>query len=128
MFDPSKNPADILMDILSDKGVNMKEHISPNDLVEKWENSGRTWVENNKLEDLDHDTGAKLTGSELDSEVNKIVKQRGASIPLQIGLCHNRYIIQQYRRVWALALEIGVATLAGGLVFNILLYGYIKLI
>lgn len=38
---------------------------------------------------------------------------RGASFLRQVWLCHQRSLLQQYREVSSLALEVGVATLAG---------------
>ncbi|KAI9344655.1 P-loop containing nucleoside triphosphate hydrolase protein [Obelidium mucronatum] len=117
-FDALANPADILMDILSGKGIHLRdEHITSDGLVEKWESFGKSWVDAKiaagEKEDHTLHTPEECTASTRDLE--GIVKKRGSSIFTQIALCHNRYLIQQYRRAGSLAIEIGVASLAGGL-------------
>ncbi|KAJ3071441.1 hypothetical protein HDU98_005335 [Podochytrium sp. JEL0797] len=49
-------------------------------------------------------------------ELELISKKRGSNVLVQIFLCHNRFLIQQYRRPWSLVLEICVSLIAGGLV------------
>ncbi|KAJ3005446.1 UNVERIFIED_CONTAM: hypothetical protein HDU68_004605, partial [Siphonaria sp. JEL0065] len=116
-FDALANPADILMDILSGKGVHLQNlEISPDGLVDKWETFGKSWVDAKIVGDKETQelhTAEECTASTRDLEM--IVKKRGSSIFTQIGLCHNRYLIQQYRRAGSLAIEVGVASLAGGL-------------
>ncbi|KAJ3305130.1 hypothetical protein HDU76_005060, partial [Blyttiomyces sp. JEL0837] len=114
-FDPRSNPADILMDILSDKGVNLAQHLTPADLVKKWESNGQKWLKEHNSEDDDDTEHFVNMNNTTPSDLSFIVQQRGASFWIQSWLCHNRYLIQQYRRIGALGLEIGVASLAGGL-------------
>ncbi|KAJ3109532.1 hypothetical protein HDU97_005189 [Phlyctochytrium planicorne] len=118
-FDPRANPADILMDILSDKGVNLRQHLSPEDLVNLWEAEGREWIKKKYEEDgvpkANEDPATKSSEESNIEEIDHVIKNRGASWLGQVLLCHNRYMVQQYRLVSALGLEIGVASLAGGL-------------
>ncbi|KAJ3109992.1 hypothetical protein HDU96_006992 [Phlyctochytrium bullatum] len=115
-FDPRANPADILMDILSDKGVNLKKHLTPEDLVGLWESEGRDWLQGKRDEALNMSLDRRASkGRSTTQELEEIIKFRGASFMRQALLCHNRYIVQQYRLISALGLEIGVASLAGGL-------------
>ncbi|KAJ3212076.1 hypothetical protein HDU67_004082 [Dinochytrium kinnereticum] len=113
-FDPRSNPADILMDILSDKGVNLHHHYTPTDLVNLWETQGSSWVQKKYAQQglSPSSEPCKVSVDEMDV----IVKGRGAGWWRQVLICHNRYLVQQFRLVGALVLEIGVGSLAGGLV------------
>ncbi|ORY18078.1 hypothetical protein BCR33DRAFT_777678 [Rhizoclosmatium globosum] len=114
-FDALANPADILMDILSGKGINQKgDEITPDGLVDRWESFGQAWVDEKVEADTENQnarSAEECAASTKDLEL--IVKNRGAPIWTQIGLCHNRYIVQQYRQAGSLVIEIGVASLAG---------------
>ncbi|KAI9349485.1 hypothetical protein DFJ73DRAFT_659752 [Zopfochytrium polystomum] len=119
-FDPRANPADILMDILSDKGVNLSRHYTPSDLIAHWASTGKAWVAS--VTTTGGGTGPVADAAAAADEVSttpedlvRIAAGRGASFVRQAVLCHNRYMVQQYRRSVALGLEIGVASLAGGL-------------
>ncbi|KAJ3403156.1 hypothetical protein HDU80_004429 [Chytriomyces hyalinus] len=120
-FDTHANPADILMDILSGKGVNEKARkLTPDDLVDTWVSFGKNWVDGRiaKLGDGVEGGTAPHTDEERESshsDLEMIVKKRGSSTLRQALLCHNRYLVQQYRRVSSLVLEVGVAILAGAL-------------
>ncbi|KAI8838265.1 hypothetical protein BJ741DRAFT_601981 [Chytriomyces cf. hyalinus JEL632] len=120
-FDTHANPADILMDILSGKGVNEKARkLTPDDLVDTWVSFGKKWVDGRiaKLGDGVEGGTAPHTDEERESshsDLEMIVKKRGSSTLRQALLCHNRYLVQQYRRVSSLVLEVGVAILAGAL-------------
>ncbi|KAJ3263491.1 hypothetical protein HDU77_010608 [Chytriomyces hyalinus] len=121
-FDTHANPADILMDILSGKGVNekAKKKLTPDDLVDTWVSFGKNWVDGRiaKLGDGVEGGTAPHTDEERESshsDLEMIVKKRGSSTLRQALLCHNRYLVQQYRRVSSLVLEVGVAILAGAL-------------
>lgn len=67
------------------------------------------------------DNQATLASSSGESEFNsksletiqKLGKERGSNFVIQTLLCHNRSIIQQYRLIPALVLEIAVSMLAG---------------
>lgn len=48
-------------------------------------------------------------------DLDAIISKRGASFLYQVYLCHNRSVIQQYRRIGGYALEMGVGLLAGGM-------------
>ncbi|RKP14681.1 hypothetical protein BJ684DRAFT_8159 [Piptocephalis cylindrospora] len=113
-FDPHANPADILMDILSGHGE------APSDL------SGATQNAHLPTEDKDKEEKTALgSGSEAD-EVSlrpqhvatkamwkRMIQDRGASHLRQIWLCHQRSLLQQYRRPLSLIFEYGVAAIAG---------------
>ncbi|KAJ3284820.1 hypothetical protein HDU79_007841 [Rhizoclosmatium sp. JEL0117] len=114
-FDALANPADILMDILSGKGINQKgDEISPDGLVDRWESFGQAWVDQKVAADHENQKGHSVEESLASTkDLELIVQNRGAPLLTQIGLCHNRYLIQQYRRAGSLVIEIGVASLAG---------------
>ncbi|KAJ3284823.1 hypothetical protein HDU79_007844 [Rhizoclosmatium sp. JEL0117] len=117
-FDALANPADILMDILSGKGVHScGENITPDRLVELWESFGVTWVAGCSLEEGgigEADSGRSVEEYEASiRDLEEIVVKRGAPLWKQILLCHNRYIVQQYRRAGSLVIEVVVASLAG---------------
>ncbi|KAJ1546610.1 hypothetical protein HK405_006988 [Cladochytrium tenue] len=117
-FEENANPADILMDILSGKGVNPVRPFSAADLVREWECSGSKWSAETKTGDSGVETDGKVAEAARPlgpEDLGQLVSGRGAPWVLQAALCHNRYLLQQYRRVSALALEVGVASLAGGL-------------
>ncbi|KAJ3416423.1 hypothetical protein HDV05_001581 [Chytridiales sp. JEL 0842] len=124
-FDPRANPADILMDILSDKGVNKRQHLTPMDLVKQWEKDGIQWVHSRRGRDAPAQDlkGEKKEGwedpeyssKELESSLTSLVNTRGAPFLMQSLHCHNRYLIQQFRKLDSLGLEVGVASLAGAL-------------
>jgi hypothetical protein len=144
------------MDILSDKGVNTREHLKPADLVRLWETHGIEWVKVRRINPggilrsqtkgrskgvnggsdarlsisisamsvatkKDEKEKAMLGGESsivdpnYESLLQSVVYQRGANIFQQTWLCHNRYLIQQARKMDSLFLEIGVAFLAGAL-------------
>ncbi|KAJ3071440.1 hypothetical protein HDU98_005334 [Podochytrium sp. JEL0797] len=118
-FDAQANPADILMDILSGQGINTKgDKITPDGLADRWETFGKAWVDaqlTHDAESLDRKLPSKSECDAAIQNLEQIAKKRGSSLLTQIGLCHNRYLIQQYRRAGSLAIEIGVASLAGAL-------------
>ncbi|KAI9344657.1 hypothetical protein BDR26DRAFT_857366, partial [Obelidium mucronatum] len=141
-FDTQANPADILMDILNGKGINVKcQNLDSDGLVSRWENFGKQWLKGKDYLLAAANSNASLSrmtpggGRALDAKgsvqsimhsaaeqeealsvLGYIAKRRGSNFFLQAILCHNRFLIQQYRRPSSLALEIGVSTMAGGLI------------
>ncbi|KAI8929997.1 P-loop containing nucleoside triphosphate hydrolase protein [Entophlyctis helioformis] len=119
LFDAGANAADVLMDILSGKGVNPTNHYTPDDLVQ-------LWIDRDKAGNA-VDTGSVASGSSkqaqpVDTEedntvfhetVRDIVRERGAPVLRQIWYCHNRSLIQQMRQITSLVLEVIVGMLAG---------------
>lgn len=108
VFDTYKNQADELMDILSGKGIKQDQSsYSVSDLVRHWnENKGQ-------VEQLESEK--QKYSPEVMEEILAVSKQRGGNVFWQALLCHNRSIVQQYRLIGALGLEIVVALLAGGI-------------
>ncbi|TPX72646.1 hypothetical protein SpCBS45565_g00404 [Spizellomyces sp. 'palustris'] len=106
-FDPRANPADILMDILSGHGVNNTRKMTVTDLVREWEHrsSPSEYTTTAPVEDSDDKT--------FHTKAPLLVKERGAYWWQQILYCHNRSLMQQYRNVSGLALEIFVGCFAG---------------
>lgn len=109
-FPGTSNPADVLMDILSGKAKH-------NGVVAQYQvhEITSTWSKKSKrAEELDEKTMAKREDQKQQIQVLKTMcKSRGASFFKQLGLCHNRSLVQQSRKVSSLWLEIGVAALAG---------------
>ncbi|KAJ3127774.1 hypothetical protein HK100_009553 [Physocladia obscura] len=117
-FDALANPADILMDIISGKGINAKQTITPAAQVELWLSFGKEWVIKRASQEPITSIGLIHTDEEntkSSKDLDDIASKRGSSLFTQVVLCHNRYLIQQYRRAGSLATEICVASLAGAL-------------
>ncbi|KAI9102428.1 hypothetical protein DFS34DRAFT_390951 [Phlyctochytrium arcticum] len=116
-FDPRANPADILMDILSGHGINKTRHMSVKDLVAAWDQRSKSESTSPPVRPLSILPPPKHEESQLDSlfhtRAPELVKERGSYWWQQIWYCHNRYMIQQYRLISALALEIFVGCFAG---------------
>ncbi|KAI8910117.1 P-loop containing nucleoside triphosphate hydrolase protein [Gorgonomyces haynaldii] len=103
-FPVGSNDADVLMDILSGQGNNpSKGKVSADDLVKQWaENRTNTPTHISKAdEELFHSMSPVL------------IKERGANLFWQTLYCHNLSLLQQYRTISGLALELFVATFAG---------------
>ncbi|KAJ3253942.1 hypothetical protein HK103_007611 [Boothiomyces macroporosus] len=99
VFDPQANPADVLMDILSGKGINTKKVYKSSELADIWEK--RPSVEET------------VQKTDFHEEVPKLIKERGANIFYQILYCHHRGLIQQLANPGSFALEIFLSSLAG---------------
>ncbi|KAJ3094464.1 hypothetical protein HDU97_008035 [Phlyctochytrium planicorne] len=135
-FDPSANVADILMDILSGRGISAVEGAEPlssKEIVEMWEkrvsaddfveiaiakesdsvkvassstSAGPNLVSNNGTASADADHTAI-------ANMAAIAKARGANVIKQIILAHNRSLLQQSRFLGAFFLECFVGMFAG---------------
>ncbi|KAI3654726.1 hypothetical protein MP228_000106 [Amoeboaphelidium protococcarum] len=140
VFDEKQNPADVLMDIISGKGVNTVETLTVDDLVEKWKQheiaSGKVVetaqnptntrplksfkLKNNSVWPcLPTGSLARSNGavpSESMAMLDQLTSVRtSAGWFQQALLAHNRSLIQFSRKVSSMILEIGVCILAGGL-------------
>lgn len=107
VFDLYKNQADELMDILSGKGKKIdNSSYSVGELVQYWEDNkdNLSWTEKDEKQ--------KEEKGEV-TEIMELSKERGGNFFSQALLCHNRSLVQQYRLIGALCLEIGVALIAG---------------
>ncbi|KAI9229623.1 MAG: hypothetical protein DHS80DRAFT_13664 [Piptocephalis tieghemiana] len=106
-FDPHANPADILMDILSGHG-----EAPPPDANSLSQSSSLPTVE-----DIAHgdDDEVSLHPQHVATKAmwKRMIHDRGASHLRQIWLCHQRSLLQQYRRPLSLIFEYGVAAIAG---------------
>ncbi|KAI8816706.1 uncharacterized protein EV422DRAFT_275965 [Fimicolochytrium jonesii] len=108
-FDKRCNPADLLMDILAGSGINKERILTPADLVHAWEqhtspsSAAPQVVESSSLDE------------EFHNAIPELVKGRGGTWYSQLWHCHNRSLLQQYRTLSSLALEIGSGTFCGAL-------------
>lgn len=111
VFSKGINPADVLMDILSGKGITKNDaEISAADLVDKWQ----------VYESSKHPVGGlAVSPSTSPSSVDfhtfapALMKERGASWIMQFIYCHNRSVLQQIATPASFALEIFVGAVAG---------------
>jgi len=105
-FPAASNPADVLMDILS-RPIN-KHGVQVN-LEQSWADFKKKSMEQKEPETVqvqdDCDT----------SEVLKLCNSRGSTWIQQAFWCHNRYLIQQFRSISSLILEIFVGLAAGSI-------------
>ncbi|KND05205.1 uncharacterized protein SPPG_00865 [Spizellomyces punctatus DAOM BR117] len=104
-FAPTANTADVLMDILSGRGINNLQNITVDDLVVAWEKRSAG--------DGDIDGLQSVSDTEFHEHVPTLRRTRGANIFWQIYHCHNRYLVQQERTLSSLVLEVFVGTAAG---------------
>ncbi|KAJ3312242.1 hypothetical protein HDV04_003285 [Boothiomyces sp. JEL0838] len=105
VFDPRANPADVLMDILSGKGINpVKVHTSV-ELANLWAAEAKDVkeVEEKGMQE----------NSSFHEEVPKLIKERGASFIKQLIFCHYRGLLQQIAVPQSFVLEAGLSVLAG---------------
>ncbi|KAJ3380640.1 hypothetical protein HDU84_005666 [Entophlyctis sp. JEL0112] len=109
LFKPNANPADILMDILSGRGV--MQNGQPAMTVEEIVN---IWAKNHAIDDnnssRDPNDGV-VVGSTKSLE--RIAKLRGATFLRQVGISHNRSLVQQSRHAGSFGMESFVGFLAG---------------
>ncbi|KAJ3111510.1 hypothetical protein HDU96_005641 [Phlyctochytrium bullatum] len=102
-FAESANPADVLMDILSGRGVaNGGGVISVEELVSVWERSGASLGE----------PEAEASAKDVDV-LKSSAKARGASPFVQLAYAHNRSLMQQVRKAGSIVTECFVAGFAG---------------
>ncbi|KAJ3177496.1 hypothetical protein HDU85_005863 [Gaertneriomyces sp. JEL0708] len=106
VFDPQVNQADVLMDILSGHGINRTRKVPVEALVTAWESRPKS------PSDTVSDTTRNMDAI-FHAKAPALVKERGAFWYKQLWHCHNRYLIQTYRSLSALALEIFVGAFAG---------------
>ncbi|KAJ3119633.1 hypothetical protein HK100_000215 [Physocladia obscura] len=111
-FEPVSNDADTLMDILSGRGqaAANKTLISVDRIVDSWK-SLQNSASNSQQDQQQQNQSDKYSLASME----QIAKLRGASFIRQLGIAHNRYILQQYRLVGAFILEVFVGLLAGGI-------------
>ncbi|KAI8838034.1 P-loop containing nucleoside triphosphate hydrolase protein [Chytriomyces cf. hyalinus JEL632] len=112
-FEPMANASDTLMDILAGKGVNRLFTLTPDQLVEIWEDRHSRDIYNEPPSGAMAGSNGRNFEREFHVVVPQVVKERGASFIKQVYYCHQRSLIQQSRQVGALALEIFVAMFAG---------------
>ena len=123
-FPEETSEADTLMDILSEKGV-CTENYTVDHLVKKWSQFCEFMEElipENLLEDNDKD---------FHTQVPLLIKEKGATMNMQLRSCVKISLLQQYRRISGLYLEIAIAIVAGLLIgfavnFDELYVGVVK--
>ena len=95
------------MDILSGQGINPKHEYTVQDLVGIWDQH---------YESITKKEGEKLM-TKVDEEFHKeslnLVKERGANFFWQFFYAHNISLVQQYRQISSLALEVFVSGFTG---------------
>lgn len=114
VFDLYKNQADELMDILSGKGTKVDHSsYSVGDLVQFWDDNKAdlSFVEKDEVKPEGQVT-----------QILELSKERGGNFFSQALLCHNRSLVQQYRLIGALCLEIAVALIAGNHLLLLLIF------
>ncbi|RKO90120.1 P-loop containing nucleoside triphosphate hydrolase protein [Blyttiomyces helicus] len=110
-FDVNYNAADILMDILSGKGVNRERNFTVDDLVAEWETR--------RAASSPTPTSTSTSTSTSDpflTHSRSLLATRGAPFLRQLLYCHNRYVTQQQRAIGTMFLELFVAVFAGSLI------------
>ncbi|KAJ3039199.1 hypothetical protein HDV00_012522 [Rhizophlyctis rosea] len=110
-FDPTSNPADLLMDILAGHGINPKQTLTPTDLVAAWERRQSTTLPPPSPGQED-----PTTYRDFHTKVPALIRQRGATWWKQVWYCHNRALIQHYRNLSSFVLEIFVGCFAGAMI------------
>ncbi|KAI8896888.1 hypothetical protein BC833DRAFT_553259 [Globomyces pollinis-pini] len=125
-FVDGSNEADILMDIVSGRGINKTQMLSIEELVQYCKNhtTDQLKISNTKKDqinvDLDEEEGhsnSDISMSSADelfhSNSDTLVKERNVSFFKQLWYCHNLSLVQQYRSLPGLVLEVGVGGAAG---------------
>jgi ABC-type multidrug transport system ATPase subunit len=131
-FPIGANEADVLMDILSGSGKNPVNDYSISDLVSLWENQSRLepslvgsmiagQEESNPIIVTVPTEVTLLSTPESDWYLNQqfhvlskdLVQERGASFFTQLCLTHNLSLLQQFRTLPGLVLELFVASVSG---------------
>ncbi|KAI8911168.1 P-loop containing nucleoside triphosphate hydrolase protein [Gorgonomyces haynaldii] len=98
-FPTYANEADVMMDLLSGRDSTMDP-----ELLE------RRWSEKKRM------TESRLTPEqqhEFHEQSSNLVKHRGASLLMQIVHCHNLSVLQQYRTIRSLVMELFVIVFCG---------------
>ncbi|KAI8612755.1 hypothetical protein BC830DRAFT_1220204 [Chytriomyces sp. MP71] len=119
-FRSNANVADTLMDILSGRGE-LQEGIPTtraglNEILSQWtvhaESHDIPSAQQNESGPSSVTAGAKESSIE---SMKNVAKKRGASFLRQVGLSHNRFVVQQHRLAAAFFLEVLVGLAAGGI-------------
>ena len=100
-LDPQLNPADVLMDLLSDKE-------NAESFVADWKVKGEEWKKEFGISSKYSEKNCSSLAS-----LNSIISNRGAGFMKQIQLCHDRSILQQFRKMDSFFLELFVSCIAG---------------
>ncbi|KAH7160760.1 hypothetical protein EDB81DRAFT_839237 [Dactylonectria macrodidyma] len=108
-FPEHSNHADVITDIITGNGRDYKRSgdISKEALIAHW----GSWRQS-KGEETKRNTTASILGG---NSMHQALKKRGAPRLKQAWLCLKRAFLQQYRAKGAFCAEMGLATLAGGL-------------
>ncbi|KAH6895532.1 hypothetical protein B0T10DRAFT_587006 [Thelonectria olida] len=108
-FPEHSNHADIITDIITGNGRDYKPtgDISKETLISHWSTTQQSKHDGSRIT-----TTASMLGG---SSMHKAIKKRGAPHLKQMWLCLERAVLQQYRTKGAFFAEMGLATLAGGL-------------
>jgi hypothetical protein len=131
-FASGSNEADVLMDILSGVGVNHKNDYKIPDLISLWSDveDSNSSKDSAELQSSDiHSQNTSTIHSEIisapsastadDDEFHELCEglasDRGANLFYQFYLTHNLSLLQQYRTLPGLILEVAVGTIAGAL-------------
>ncbi|KAJ3097132.1 hypothetical protein HDU97_005134 [Phlyctochytrium planicorne] len=128
-FDPDVNAADVLMDILSGRGVSSVDGVEPlnsEQVVKRWEShssssssSSTNFKSFTSVETYAGTSYPESTNSDIApnhvaiTAMAKISKARGANGFKQMILAHNRSLLQQSRFLGAFFIEVFVGMLAG---------------
>ncbi|KAJ3121730.1 hypothetical protein HK098_003431 [Nowakowskiella sp. JEL0407] len=107
-FSPNGNPADIMMYILSGKGINKTRSYTSKDLVEEWKKHSDQKKTNAPVPTVELTKGDKFT-----TIAASLSKERGASTLAQTYFCLARSFAQQYAGISGLFLELFVGLFAG---------------
>ena len=122
-FDPYMNPADVLMDILSGKGVNQAQKLDADDLVRIWtEKQENTMSEIAETTSIKSSSASVLTAGAKElmvqnenfhNVVPEIAKSRGAPYIKQVWYNHGRSIAQQLALIDGFIIEVSCSLIAG---------------
>jgi ABC-type multidrug transport system ATPase subunit len=121
-FIAGSNEADVMMDILGGRGSSQMVY-SFDELADLWEKensqdsltfgSVSSNAESNETKYIDHSNN-KEEGDRLFHQLAPVLmNERGANVFIQTWYCHNLGLLQQFRAIPGLVLEIFVGTAAG---------------
>ncbi|KAJ1553592.1 hypothetical protein HK096_007249, partial [Nowakowskiella sp. JEL0078] len=112
IFPDHCNPADVMMDIISGKGVNSERGtVTALDLVHEWSNHANIETKSNEIENFESDLVSKK--KDFSRIATSLSAERGANTLAQIYICMARSFAQQHSQISGLFLEIFVSTFAG---------------